>query len=235
MLLALTLTLTVVGCGKKKENGSSDNNTNQTQDQTDADSTDNDNTDADADKDQTDDKTDADQTDDKTDADQTVDVENPIDLLNAVWSQYAEEDRFATAGGDFNEENAVMDEAGRFGLEDAEAMDSVLGIPADCVELLDDAASLVHMMNANTFTAGAFHVTDAANVDQVVEGLQQNIMDRHWMCGMPEKLFIYKIDQYVVSFFGHDSTTSVFKGHLEATYPGAVLAFEGNIVDTFEE
>ena len=46
------------------------------------------------------------------------------------------------------------------------------------------------MMNANTFTAGAFHVASSSDVDSVVSDLKDNIMNRQWMCGFPDKLVI---------------------------------------------
>lgn len=76
------------------------------------------------------------------------------------------------AGGDFNEENMCMDGPGNFGIDDIDALDATLALPADAAELIDNAASLTHMMNANTFTAGAFHLGDAANSDKLVEALK---------------------------------------------------------------
>ena len=41
----------------------------------------------------------------------------------------------------------------------------MLYIPAENVSMIDEAASLIHAMNANTFTGAAFHLTDAGNAD----------------------------------------------------------------------
>ena len=47
---------------------------------------------------------------------------------------------------------------GNFSMDDADLLDSSLGFPAAEAGKIDGAASLVHMMNLNTFTCGAFHV-----------------------------------------------------------------------------
>ena len=79
--------------------------------------------------------------------------DKPVDVLTKVWDTYKDDEKFAAGGGDAN--NMVMDGPGKYDVSDVEGLDAQLGFPQASVALIDDAASLVHMMNANTFTAGA--------------------------------------------------------------------------------
>ena len=98
---------------------------------------------------------------------ETVDVADATELLTNVWSSYEEADKFPIGGGDYD--NIVMDAPGKYDVAKVEDLDAVLGLPQSAATMIDDAASMMHMMNANTFTAGAYHVMDASN--------QQNVMD----------------------------------------------------------
>ena len=142
-------------------------------------------------------------------------------LLNTVWSSYADDDKFAVVGGDYDEANMTEDAPGRFGVEDGDTLDYMLGFPAADADKLTDAASLSHMMNANTFTAGAFHVTNSSDVDTVVSDLKDNIMNRQWMCGFPDKLVVLTLGDYVVSCFGAEELVDEFSEKVTAAFSGA--------------
>ena len=144
-----------------------------------------------------------------------------LELLEAVWSSYAEDDKFAVSGGDMNEENMVDDAPGNFSVEDGDALDYSLSFPAADASKLSDAASLTHMMNANTFTAGAFHVASSSDIDSVVSDLKDNIMNRQWMCGFPDKLVILTMGDFVVSCFGAEELVDQFRDTLTTVYDEA--------------
>lgn len=148
-------------------------------------------------------------------------VKSSLELLTTVWDSYEEADKFATTGGDMSEENMTTDAPGKYAVDDGEMLDSSLGFPASAVDKIDDAASLMHMMNANTFTCGAFHVKEGQDVDEVIAAIKDNIMQRQWICGMPDKLVIVKADSYIVSFFGEKEIVETFKRKLTEAYPSA--------------
>ena len=89
-------------------------------------------------------------------------VDDALTILNAIWNTYSDEEKFPAAGGD--SEHAVDGAPGSFDVSNADSLSYQLTFPADDASLIDSAASLVHMMNLNTFTCGAFHVADANNV-----------------------------------------------------------------------
>lgn len=148
-----------------------------------------------------------------------------VDILNDVWAAFKEEDKFAISGGDY--ENMVSDAPGAIGVSDGEALNTLLGFPADCAELIDDGASILHMMNQNTFTAGLYHVTNAGDVQTVADAVKENILNRHWMCGFPEELVIYSVgSSYVAVVFGIEQNVGNFEEALQSAYASASLLYE---------
>lgn len=157
-------------------------------------------------------------------------VKSPLELLTTVWSSYEDDYKFPVAGGDMSEENMTMDAPGKFSIEDTVALDTTLGFPEASVENIDDAASLVHMMNANTFTCGAFHLKNTEDADNISAAIKDNIMQRQWMCGFPDKLVIIKVDDYIISFFGENEIVDTFKTKLTAVYTSAETMCDEPIV-----
>jgi len=134
-------------------------------------------------------------------------------LLETVWASYGDNEKFAIMGGDYD--TNVPDAPAKFSHENAEYMDSMLAIPADAAAMVDDAASIIHMMNANTFTAGAFHLSDAASEEAFVSAVKDSVMNRQWICGFPETLIIVSDGSgYVVSAFGNGDAIETFKTKL---------------------
>lgn len=155
-------------------------------------------------------------------------AESALDVLQSTWETYEEENKFAAGGGD--SQNMVMDEPGKFDVANTEELNGTLGFPADSAGKIDDAASLMHMMNANTFTAGAYHVTNADDVQGVADALKESIMNRQWMCGFPETLIIVKVnDNYLVSAFGNGEIIETFKTKLTGVYADATVVYEESL------
>ena len=146
-----------------------------------------------------------------------------LDLLNAVWANYSDDEKFPAAGGDYDEANMTEDAPGNFSVSDGDALDYSLSFPAADADKLSDAASLTHMMNANTFTAGAFHAANSADVDTIVSDLKDNVMSRQWMCGFPDKLVIVTYGDYVVSCFGAEDLVDQFSEKVTAAFADAAV------------
>jgi len=170
-----------------------------------------------------------DTTDDTTDdMNGTVSVEGAEGVLNTIWSTYEEENKFASGGGDSH--NMVMDGPGKFDVTNVEELDATLGFPTDYADKIDDAASLMHMMNANTFTSGVYHVTNADDVSAICDALKENIMNRQWLCGFPETLIIVTVDDnYVISAFGNGQIIETFKNKISGVYSNATVVYEESL------
>ncbi len=157
-----------------------------------------------------------------------VEITDSLEIFNTVWATYGDDEKFSIAGGDYN--NSVMDAPGKFNVTDVESLDAMLGVPATAAAYIDDAASVMHMMNANTFTAGAYRVTDSANQQAFCDSLKDNIMNRQWMCGFPDTLIIVTIgENYVVSAFGNGEIIETFKTKVTAEYPMATVVYEESL------
>jgi len=161
---------------------------------------------------------------------EAIDVADATQLLTDVWATYEEAEMFPIGGGDFD--NTVMDAPGKYDVTKVEDMDAVLGLPQNSAALIDDAASMMHMMNANTFTCGAYHVADAANVQTLADSLKDNIMNRQWMCGFPDTLIVVSVgEDYVVSAFGNAEIIETFKTKLQAQYEASEVLYEESLVE----
>lgn len=204
LLLLTVMTISLVGCGEKDNTNGNDNAVNDGQvveDSTLGDTTNNEGIET---------------------------AEGATGILQTIWASYEEENRFAAGGGDSH--NMVMDEPGAFDITNTEELDATLGFPTDYVDKIDDAASLLHMMNANTFTSGVFHVTDAENVNTIADALKENIMNRQWLCGFPETLIIVVIDDnYVLSAFGNGEVIETFKNKTTSAFENATVLYEESL------
>ena len=151
-------------------------------------------------------------------------VDDALTILNAIWNTYSDEEKFPAAGGD--SEHAVDGAPGSFDASNADSLSYQLTFPADDASLIDSAASLVHMMNLNTFTCGAFHVADANNVARLADDLRTTIQAKHWMCGFPDKLVIVTVGQSVFSVYGNEELVNTFRDKLLASYPTAAAVYD---------
>lgn len=154
----------------------------------------------------------------------TVDDKGTVEILKTIWDSYGEDEKFAVMGGDMS----VMENGGpgAYGISDTDVLDSTLGFPAAQVENIDGAASLVHMMNANTFTCGAYHLKDKGQAEAVGEALRENIQSRQWMCGFPDELLIFTVDDCVAAAFGEKEIMDTFKEKVTESYENADILYE---------
>ena len=144
-------------------------------------------------------------------------VNEALDILNTVWATYGDEEKFFAMGGDYV--NNVMDAPGKCDVSSSDNYAGLLVFPADNADMIDDAASLIHAMNANTFTGAVYHVADAANTAVLTEAIKTNIMNNQWMCGFPEKLLIATLgDSYIVTAFGAADIVDNFQQKLVSCY-----------------
>lgn len=151
-------------------------------------------------------------------------VDDALTILNAIWNTYSDEEKFPAAGGD--SEHAVDGAPGSFDASNADSLSYLLTFPADDASLIDSAASLVHMMNLNTFTCGAFHVADANNVARLADDLRTTIQAKHWMCGFPDKLVIVTVGQSVFSVYGNEELVNTFRDKLLTSYSAATAVYD---------
>lgn len=147
-----------------------------------------------------------------------------LELLTKVWDSYTDDEKFSAVGGDYD--HSVDDAPGAFDISQADNVEYMLTLPQDKVSLIDGAASLMHMMNANTFTCGAFHPAKAEDADTLAQTLRDSIQGKQWMCGFPDKLVVAKVGGYVVSFYGDQDLVNTFRDKLSAAWEGTEIVFD---------
>ena len=155
---------------------------------------------------------------------QTNQPKSALEILEKVWSKYSTDEKFPATGG--SEKHMKEDMPGKFDVSDAEALDFELGFPKANASEIDDAASLMHMLNQNNFSCGVYHVKDSGNVEALAGKIKENILARQWLCGFPEKLVILTIGDYIVSVFGASELTDTFVAKLSAEYSSAKQLFD---------
>ena len=143
-----------------------------------------------------------------------------LEIMETIWAGYADEEKFPVIGGSMA---APVDGApGSYDIADENITYNLL-IPAEQLANVSEAASMIHMMNANTFTGACYKLADGVKAADFGEAMKAAVMGNQWMCGFPDKLFIAAFgDSYVVVAFGVNDAMNPFKTHLTEAYPEAV-------------
>ena len=136
------------------------------------------------------------------------------DVINKVVDTYTEENKFFAVGGDIN--TPVDGKAGLMNLADTEVVNSMLHTNDELLAEVDEVASFVHAMNANTFTSGAFKLKSAGDAESFATSLKESVLATQWMCGFPEKIVIVNVNggDYVVYAIGNGEAIDYFKTQL---------------------
>ena len=143
-----------------------------------------------------------------------------LEILENIWNQYGEDEKFAVIGG--NMEAPVDGAPGNYDMAYAENLTYNLLVPADSLASVDEAATVIHMMNANTFTSGVVHLTEGTDVAAFVQTMRDAVQNNQWMCGFPETLVIAVIgNEYVLVAFGVNDAMTPFQTHLAEAYADA--------------
>lgn len=130
---------------------------------------------------------------------QTVEptYKSALELITEVFTSYnenapEEEQLWVVGGNSDNIDTVSFDGPAAFvPFEDAEGeYDYHLGVPASVVSKVENAASMYNMMNVNNFNCYTLKLASSADANTVANTLKENILDRDWICGMPEKLVI---------------------------------------------
>ena len=126
-----------------------------------------------------------------------------VEVLETVYGVYSEDQKFPVVGGD--SEHMTTDAPGAFDVSKAEELTSTLSLPEGEIAHIDDAASMIHMMNANTFTGAAYHLT----------------------------LVVINVDgQYVIAAYGADDLVETFKSNALSALDGAEAIIDTPVVES---
>ncbi len=151
-----------------------------------------------------------------------------LEVLNQVIEAYGEDELFSMYGGD--QENAVMDGPGKFDIAKTEELESVYGLAADQSSNIEDAATMVHLMNANTFTGAVYRLKEGVDMDDFADALKSCILARQWICGQPDTLVLINVDgRYIITAFGEAGIIENFKTNALSALSGAQVITEAPV------
>ena len=154
-----------------------------------------------------------------------VETVEALAALQTAWNALGDDEKPFAMGGGY--ETMVDNAPGAVPTTDTAYLTSILLVPADQIANIDEAASLVNGMMLNNFTCGAFHVT--GDVKAFADAMNTAISTNRWMCGMPEKMFVAVIGEYVVAAFGLNDFMNTFESKLSAAYPAVEYAYNAAI------
>ena len=153
-----------------------------------------------------------------------VTVESSLAVLESIWALYGEDEKFAVIGG--NVESPVDGAPGNYDMAYAENLTWNLLVPADQLANIDEAATMIHMMNANTFTCGVVHLTEGTDAAAFAQVMRDAIQGNMWMCGFPETLTVATVGgEYVLIAFGVNDAMNPFMTHFNEAYADANILF----------
>ena len=153
-----------------------------------------------------------------------VTVESALAVLEDIWAQYGEDEKFFVIGG--NMESPVDGAPGNYDMAYAENLSWNLLVPADQLANIDQAATMIHAMNANTFTSGVVHLTEGTDAAAFAQTMRDAIQGNMWMCGFPETLTVAVIGgEYVLIAFGVNDAMNPFMTHFAEAYADAEILF----------
>ena len=151
-------------------------------------------------------------------------VESALAVLEDIWAKYGEDEKFAVIGG--NMENPVDGAPGNYDMAYAENLTWNLLVPAEQLANVDEAATMIHMMNANTFTCGVVHLTEGTDAAAFAQVMRDAIQGNQWMCGFPETLTVAVIGgEYVLIAFGVNDAMNPFMTHFGEAFADANILF----------
>ncbi len=163
----------------------------------------------------------------------TTEAQGPVtalEVLEAVWNQYADEDKFAVVGGSVDPDSGEavsMEGPGDYNMAQAEDLSYSLLIPAEQLASVDEAATMVHMMNANTFTGGVVHLAADTDMAAFASAVRDSIQGNQWMCGFPERMVIASLgNNYVLIAYGVGDAMNPFCEKLAAAYESASMLYD---------
>lgn len=146
-----------------------------------------------------------------------IEIKDAADILLKTWEEYKEEEQFEIMGGHFY--SPSMGLPAKYDLTQTTDLVQMYCFPEEQISVVDDAATVMDFYNAARFTAGAYHVMEAEDVQGLIDGIKSQVANNEWHGEKPEKLMIIKVDeQYVVSVYGREAVVDQFKQKLESVY-----------------
>ena len=124
-----------------------------------------------------------------------------LELLEPIWMGLGGEHQPAAYGGHFSEEYSSG--PATYELTYADELANVLMLPTDKMDSVEDAATVVHLLNANSMTAGVVKLKEGTDVKAFADAVADRITNNQWICGFPEWMSVVQInDNFLFIAYG---------------------------------
>ena len=146
-----------------------------------------------------------------------------VAALSSVWNEVVADEALIAAFGaaSADEVAGYFMAPAAFDMSDMETVAATLQISADTAASVEEAAFVMHMMNANNLTAAAYALAEGTDAAAFADAVKADIAAAQWMCGFPEQLIIAEADGVVIAAFGGADVINAFNTVLAAN--GTVL------------
>lgn len=154
-------------------------------------------------------------------------IESALAFYTKVWNSLTDDQKFPAAGGDAK--NPVDGGPGKFEMnaENAETIKWWTHVTDELYAMLgDDAATLQHMMNMNTFCSAMVKLNDPSKAAEFAEAYKAAIQAQRWMCGFPDTVIVISVGDYVIMAYGNETIIENFKNACLAADSQAKLLVE---------
>lgn len=131
-------------------------------------------------------------------------IESAAAFYTQVWGTLTDDQKFPAAGGDIDH---TVDGPAKFNFttENVETFKWWLHVTDELLAQIDqnDVATLIHMMNTNTFCSAMAKLTDSSKAAEFAEAYKTAIQDQRWMCGFPDTVIVISVGDYVIMAYGN--------------------------------
>ena len=150
-----------------------------------------------------------------------------VEVLTTIFGAYAEDNKFPVAGGD--EANMSFEGPAKYDYTLADELNAVAKLPATQAANIEDAATAMHAMNANSFTGAAYKLVAGTDAAAFAEEFKTELDNTRWMCGFPEKFLVVKTGDFIVTAYGVADIMDYYKTTVTAI-EGVEVVLEGDVV-----
>ena len=170
----------------------------------------------------------------KTDATTPAETEPPKPAIESaaafytqVWGSLTDDQKFPAAGGDVDH-SADAPAKFNFTTENVETFKWWLHVTDELLAQIDqsDVATLMHMMNTNTFCSAMAKLTDPSKAAEFAEAYKTAIQAQRWMCGFPDTVIVISVGDYVIMAYGSANIIENIKNASLAADSSAKLLIE---------
>lgn len=146
-----------------------------------------------------------------------------LEMMETIWAAWEFEYKDYFMGGGYAEMVSGM--PGAVTPEDTEALQFLFYVPEANMADVQSAASVMHGMNANVFTAAGFQVEDAS---AFATTMQETLMNTQFVCGSPAHLLVCTLgNNFVLYAFGDTENVEGFRTAVSSAYGDMVIVFDG--------